>query len=433
MYANFNDNLDDLEERLHARLIDEAIIDPEWTSDMRDHVLETAIESIMTDEGLVLSRADRTKLVRRLIDRVAGLGPIEKYMREEGVTEIMVNGPSSVWVQREGDHEPRRVSDTFRDENHVRYIIERIVGQVGRRIDDSSPMVDARLPDGSRVHAAVPPVSVNGPVITIRRFSRERFKLETLVRRGTLHPAIAEFLRQGVLGKLSLLVSGGTNAGKTTTLNAISSCIPTIERIVTIEDTAELQLSQPNLVSLETRPPNIEGKGEITIRELVRNALRMRPDRIIVGEVRGAEALDMLQAMNTGHPGSLSTIHANSVQDAMSRLENLVLMANSGLPITAVRDQIRGALRLVVQQGLFPDGKRRIVSIGEVVRMGGGVHDPHQSVEVRPIYQFERIPTADQNVVEGRWVCLGAPECLAELRERNIVPHPSLFQRGPLA
>jgi pilus assembly protein CpaF len=330
------------------------------------HVLAAVREQLELEET-PLSRDDRERLVREIADDVLGYGPLEPLLKDDSVTEIMVNGPSQVFVERHG-----RVEETdtaFADEGHLLRIIDKIVSGVGRRIDEASPMVDARLPDGSRVNAIIPPLSLRGPALTIRKFAREPYGLDDLVGFGSLTHDAAEFLAYCVRGKLNILVSGGTGVGKTTLLNALSGFIPDNERIITIEDSAELQLQQRHVLPLESRPPNVEGKGEIKIRELVRNALRMRPDRLVVGEVRGAETLDMLQAMNTGHDGSLTTIHANAPRDALSRLETLVLTAGIDLPLRAIREQIASAFDLVVQVTRLVDGSRRITHVTEVLGM----------------------------------------------------------------
>ena len=314
-----------------------------------------------------LTREERRRIVREITDDILGYGPLEPLLRDDTVTEVMVNNFDRIFIERDGKLE--RSTTTFADNAHLLRIIDKIVSQVGRRIDESSPMVDARLPDGSRVNAIIPPLSLRGPTMTIRKFSRDPYTMDDLISFGTLTPKAAQFLAACTRGKLNVLISGGTGTGKTTTLNAISAFVPGDERIVTIEDAAELQLQQEHVITLESRPPNIEGQGEIRIRELVRNSLRMRPDRIIVGEVRGAETLDMLQAMNTGHEGSLTTIHANSPRDALSRLETLVLTAGVDLPLRAIREQISSAFDLLVQITRLVDGSRRISHITEVLRM----------------------------------------------------------------
>jgi len=308
--------------------------------------------------------------VARVAERSFGLGPLEPLLRDPAVDEVMVNGPRAVFVERGGRVEPAAV--TFGSEAELRHVIERILAPLGRRVDEASPLADARLPDGSRVNVIIPPLSLDGPILTVRRFRRRGFTAAELVEQGTMTEALRAFLAGAVRGRINVLISGGTGSGKTTTLNALSASIPAGERIVTIEDAAELRLQQPHVVRLESRPPNLEGRGEVTIRALVRNALRMRPDRIVVGEVRGAEALDMLSAMTTGHDGSLSTIHAGSPEEALRRLETLALMADVALPLAAVREQVAGAIELVVHQARGRDGERRVVEVAEVVRLAGG-------------------------------------------------------------
>src|SRR5215208_1410407 len=323
---------------------------------LRERVLTDIRAQLEREEGI--SRADRERLVGEIADDILGHGPLERLLADDTVTEIMVNGPYDIWVERRG-----QLSETparFADESHLRRIINKMVAQVGRRIDESSPMVDARLPDGSRVNAVIPPLSLSGPLVTIRKFSKERLGPGDLVQKGTLTTETVEFVQRCVLAELNILVAGGTGSGKTTLLNALSSAIPESNRIVTIEDAAELRLNQRHVLRLEARPKNIEGQGEVGIRELVRNSLRMRPDRIIVGEVRGAEALDMLQAMNTGHDGSLSTVHANTPRDALARVETMVLMAGYDLPVKAIRQQVASALDLIIQLERLQDGTRRV-------------------------------------------------------------------------
>jgi pilus assembly protein CpaF len=321
----------------------------------------------MDREAEYLSRMERQKIVTEIMDEVVGYGPIEPLIRDPEISEIMVNGPKQVFIERDGKLEKTGIS--FRDKEHVMHIIDKIVSPLGRRIDESMPMVDARLPDGSRVNAVIPPLSLIGPVITIRKFSREPLTIQDLIRFGTLTPQMATFLEACVKARLNIIISGGTGSGKTSTLNVLSSFIPANERIVTIEDAAELQLNQEHVITLESRPPNIEGKGEITIRDLVRNALRMRPERIVVGEVRSGEALDMLQAMNTGHDGSLTTVHANSPRDLLVRLETMVMMAGMELPAKAIREQIASAFDLIIHQARLRDGSRKITHVTEVVGM----------------------------------------------------------------
>jgi pilus assembly protein CpaF len=361
----------ELKTRIHhaciARLGPE-LFATEGSGDIPERVLRAVMEQLALDRT-PLTREERRKLVREIADDILGYGPLEPYLRDSNVTEVMVNGPNQVYVERAGKLEVTNTS--FLDDAHLLRIIDKIVSPIGRRIDESSPMVDARLPDGSRVNAIIPPLALRGPTLTIRKFSRDPYTMDDLITFGTLTPRAAHFLSACVRGKLNMLISGGTGSGKTTTLNAVSAFIPNDERIVTIEDAAELQLQQEHVVPLESRPPNIEGQGEIRIRELVRNSLRMRPDRIIVGEVRGAETLDMLQAMNTGHEGSLTTIHANTPRDALARLETLVLTAGVDLPLRAIREQIAAAFDLIVQISRLVDGSRRITHITEALRMEG--------------------------------------------------------------
>jgi pilus assembly protein CpaF len=342
----------------------------ETTSDLSERVLRAVTEQLALDRT-PLTRDERRQLVREITDDILGYGPLEPLLREDSITEVMVNGADRIYIERNGKIE--KAGTTFVDDAHLLRIIDKIVSQVGRRVDEASPMVDARLPDGSRVNAIIPPLSLRGPTLTIRKFSRDPYTMDDLINFGTLTPKAAHFLAACVQGKLNMLISGGTGTGKTTTLNALSAYVPGDERIVTIEDAAELQLQQEHVITLEARPANIEGQGEVRIRELVRNALRMRPDRIIVGEVRGPETLDMLQAMNTGHEGSLTTIHANSPRDALARLETLVLTAGVDLPLRAIREQVASAFDVLVQITRLVDGSRRISHVTEVLRMESDV------------------------------------------------------------
>ena len=380
--------------RVQNRLINE--LDPKL--DLTNQVevrqqIEELFAKIADEEGLALTRAERVRMLEQITDEILGLGPLEPLLRDETLTEVMVNGPQQVYIEREGKLELTNV--TFQNDEHVMKIIQRIIAPIGRRVDESSPMVDARLPDGSRVNAIIPPLSLVGPVVTIRKFSATPFTVNDLVRFGTATPEMFEFLEACVKARLNIFVSGGTGSGKTTTLNILSSFIPDDERIVTIEDAAELQLRQEHVVTLESRPANIEGKGAIPIRELVRNALRMRPDRIVVGECRAAEALDMLQAMNTGHDGSMSTGHANSPRDMLSRLETMVMMTGMELPLRAIREQIASAVDLIVHQSRLKDGTRRITNITEVQGMEGDV------VVMQDIFIFEQTGVIDGKI-QGR-------------------------------
>ena len=337
---------------------------------------------VSDDRGVSLSAKAREQLQTEVLNEVVGYGPVQEFLDDPTVTEVMINGPKSIFIERDG--RLTKTDKSFVDNGHVMRIIEKIIAPLGRRLDEASPMVDARLPDGSRVNAIIPPLSITGPVVTIRKFSREPFSPDDLVSFGTLTDKMKTFVDACVRSRLNILVSGGTGSGKTVTLNVLSSFIPDDERIVTVEDAAELQLQQSHVITLESRPPNIEGKGEVTIRQLVRNCLRMRPDRIIVGECRGAEALDMLQAMNTGHDGSLSTLHSNSPRDTLSRLETMVLMAGTELPVRAIREQITSAVDLIVHQARLRDGTRRVAYITEVQRMEG------DGIVLEDIFRLER-------------------------------------------
>src|SRR5215218_6079771 len=351
--------------------------------------IEEIFGKVIDEEGLALTRAERVRMLEQITDEIIGLGPLEPLLRDESITEVMVNGPRQVYIERSGKLELTNV--VFQNDDHVM----RIIAPIGRRVDESSPMVDARLTDGSRVNAIIPPLSLVGPVITIRKFSASPFTTDDLIRFGTATADMFDFLRACVEARLNIFVSGGTGSGKTTTLNVLSSFIPNDERIVTIEDAAELQLRQEHVVTLESRPPNIEGKGAIPIRELVRNSLRMRPDRIVVGECRAGEALDMLQAMNTGHDGSLSTGHANTPRDMLARLETMVLMAGVDLPVRAIREQIASAVDLIVQQSRLKDGTRRIVNITEVQGMEG------DTIVMQDVFVFEQTGVIDGKI-QGR-------------------------------
>ncbi|WML43335.1 CpaF family protein [Neobacillus sp. PS3-40] len=374
-----------------------------------------AIEIIKEDESF-RGEIDRKKVVEELINDLTGFGPINPLLLDEDVSEVMVNGPRHVYCERKG--RLTLTSIQFRDNEHVMSVIEKIVSPLGRRIDESSPMVDARLPDGSRVNAIIPPLALNGPTITIRKFSKDPFQISDLVNFGTISEEMAIFLEVCVKARLNLFVSGGTGSGKTTTLNVLSNFIPEDERIVTIEDAAELQLGQDHVVSLESRPPNIEGKGAVTIRDLVRNSLRMRPDRIIIGEVRGAEALDMLQAMNTGHDGSLATGHANSPRDMIARLETMVLLAGVELPIKAIREQIAGAIDVIIQQSRLKDGTRKIVSITEVQGLEGDI------IVLQDIFTFRQDAVSSEGKVIGRLVPTGVRPKFYERLEASGIHIP---------
>ena len=366
--------MDDLRQRIHHHLIEELgpiLYDKRLSEDDLRRRVNEQLHAALAQERAPLSAADKAQLIQDVSDDILGYGPIDRLLKDDDVSEVMVNGPDQVYVERNGKLE--KDSATFVDEVHLRRIIDKIVSEIGRRIDEANPLCDARLPDGSRVNAVIHPLAIGGPFLTIRKFSREKLQIDDLIRYGTLNAHAARFLQACVVGRLNVLVSGGTGTGKTTTLNVLSSFIPTDERIVTVEDAKELQLHQDHVLALEARPANIEGRGEITIRDLVKNCLRMRPDRIVVGECRSGEALDMLQAMNTGHDGSLTTVHSNSPRDTLARLETLVLMAGFDLPVRAIREQMASALDCIVHLSRLRDGTRRITHITEVQGMEGDV------------------------------------------------------------
>jgi pilus assembly protein CpaF len=389
---------------------------------LRDRVVGDIRNHLTQEAGI--SRDDRERLVAEISDDILGHGPLERLLADDSVTEIMVNGAFDIWVERQGRLYQTTVR--FNDDSHLRRIINKMVAQVGRRIDESSPMVDARLPDGSRVNAVIPPLSLSGPIVTIRKFANKRLDLLEMIRLNTLSESTVDFLQRCVAAQLNVLISGGTGSGKTTLLNALSSAIPDSDRIVTIEDAAELQLKQAHVLRLEGRPKNIEGQGEVTIRDLVRNALRMRPDRIIVGEVRGAEALDMLQAMNTGHDGSLTTVHANAPRDALARVETMVLMAGYDLPLRAIRQQIASALDLIVHLERMTDGTRRVTSVTEVQRMESDVITLQEIF----IFKIEKI-LGDQTVI-GQMEPTGLrPTFLYKFEKRGIGLPNDLFGAPP--
>jgi pilus assembly protein CpaF len=406
----------ELKMKIQNRVIKELDIDFNDISEQNEE-LKREINSIITkhieQESLNMTSNQKKKIKEELLDEIIGFGPITGLLNNDKVTEIMVNGPNQVYMEKEGK---LVLTDAkFKNDNHVLHVIKKIVAPIGRRIDESSPMVDARLPNGSRVNAIIPPLAIDGPSITIRKFSEDPFKIDDLINFGTLNSKMAELLRYCVEGYLNIVVSGGTGSGKTTTLNVLSSFIPDNERIVTIEDAAELQLSQEHVVRLESRPPNVEGKGEVTIRDLVKNSLRMRPDRIIVGEVRSGEALDMLQAMNTGHDGSLTTGHANSPRDMLSRLETMVLMSGMNLPVKAIRDQIASAIDLIIQQSRLMDGSRKITYITEVQGMEGDV------IILQDIFRFEQRGIDNRGKVKGEFVSTGImPKFVQKLKEKGM-------------
>jgi pilus assembly protein CpaF len=420
------DEFQELKRRLHRDLISKlnfATLEDMDEGQRREQV-ESLGRKLLSESTVRLTRADEERLVQDLLHDTFDLGPITPYLLDEEISDILVNTHRQVYVERLGKLE---LTDAqFRDEGHLRLIIDRIISRVGRRLDESSPLVDARLMDGSRVNAIIPPVALDGPILSIRRFRRRALSIENLLELGSISEPMAHVLRGIVRARINTLVTGGTGSGKTTLLNIISRYIPEGERIVTIEDSAELQLQQPHVVRLETRPPNIEGKGTITQRELVRNALRMRPDRIVVGEVRGDEVLDMLQAMNTGHDGSLTTLHANSPRDALHRLENLVLMAGHNLPDKAIREQISSALEVVVHVSRMSDGSRKLLSISEIVGMEGSV------VTMQEIFRFTRTGTGPGGKILGRYESTGVVPHFTDKVEQAGTDLGGIFQRAQL-
>jgi pilus assembly protein CpaF len=421
-----SDPFDEVKNRVHLAVIgdlgpqlfnvnmDPLALRDRVTADIRRHLAE--------ETGI--SRDDKERVAAEIADDILGHGPLERMLADDTITEIMVNGPHDVWVERQG-----RLYETnirFADESHLRRIINKIVAQVGRRIDESSPLVDARLPDGSRVNCIIPPLSLSGPLLTIRKFSKKRLDLSDMIRLGTLSPQTVDFLTRCILAELNILISGGTGSGKTTLLNALSTACPDHQRIVTIEDAAELRLNQRHVLRLESRPQNIEGEGAIPIRELVRNSLRMRPDRIIVGEVRGPEALDMLQAMNTGHDGSLTTVHANSPRDALSRVETMVLMAGYDLPVNAIRHQVSSALDLIVHLERLEDGSRRVTAITEVQRMESDV------VTLQDLFVFKVERLTQERTVIGSLQATGLRPTFLNKFEKHGIELPTTIFHGPM-
>lgn len=415
-----------VKERVHQELVEDLgprLYDPHLAESELAAQVRTTLQQVIDAEQTPLSHADRIKIAQDISDDILGHGPLEPYLRDTEVSEIMVNGPHSIYIERGGKLYP--VDAQFADDAHLRRTIDKIVSRVGRRVDESSPLVDARLPDGSRVNAVVPPIALDGSMLTIRKFSADPFTDRDLISFGTMSVNVRDFLKACVLGRRNIIISGGTGSGKTTTLNVISSFIPEDERIVTIEDAAELQLRQDHVLRLESRPPNIEGRGAIPIRELVRNSLRMRPDRIVVGEVRDGAALDMLQAMNTGHDGSLTTVHANTPRDSLARLETMVLMAGVDLPVRAIREQVAGAVDLIIQQTRLKDGSRRIVAITEVVGMEGEV------VTLQDIFTFDFSAGRDENGrFRGQMVPTGIrPKFTQDLADLGIELPYQLFSK----
>ena len=412
----------DLKVRIHQKLLDrvDLAVMESLTPERLKEEIALLVERLLSEEAMVVNDSERASLVRDIQHEMLGLGPLEPLLADPTISDILVNSHSQVYVERRGKLE--RTDIRFADDAHLMKIIDKIVSRVGRRIDESSPMVDARLPDGSRVNAIIPPVALDGPIVSIRRFAVIPLKIEDILQYKTLTPEMASILQGLAKAKVNMLISGGTGSGKTTMLNILSGYIPASERMVTIEDAAELQLQQPHVVRLETRPPNIEGKGEVTQRSLVKNALRMRPDRIILGEVRGAEAVDMLQAMNTGHEGSLATIHANTARDALSRLENMIGMAGLNLPPKAARQQISSAITAIIQIGRLADGKRKVMSIQEITGMEGEI------ITMQEIFAFRQTGVAPDGTVQGHFSATGVrPKFIDRLRAHGVIVADNLF------
>ncbi len=417
--------LDELRQKIHHHLIDELgpiLYDKRLSEDDLRRRVQDQLHAALAVERAPLSAADKAQLIQDVSDDILGYGPIDRLLKDEDITEVMVNGPDRVFIERSGKVE--KTGASFVDETHLRRIIDKIVGQVGRRIDEAQPLCDARLPDGSRVNAVIHPLAIGGPFLTIRKFSKDPYQIDDLIRFGTLNAASARFLQAMVVGRLNIIVAGGTGTGKTTTLNVLSSFIPGDERIITVEDAKELQLHQEHVLALEARPPNIEGKGQITIRDLVKNTLRMRPDRIVVGECRAGEALDMLQAMNTGHNGSITTVHANSPRDTLARLETLVLMAGFDLPVRAIREQMASAIDCVVQLTRLRDGTRRITHITEIQGMEGDV------ITTQDVFLFDFGMGVDEHGrFRGHLKATGVrPKFAEKLADQGIRLGPEVFQ-----
>ncbi|XKE95561.1 CpaF family protein [Metaplanococcus flavidus] len=414
--------LEELLEHYKTRLLSETNLEQLIAAEEMERriSIERLINQFMLEEKVVISKTDKETLLTRLIDESVGFGPIEQLLKDPSITEILVNGPKEIFVERNGRLEHSQIK--FKDEEHVRHIVDRVIAPLGRRIDESSPMVDARLPDGSRVNAVIPPISLNGTLLSIRKFRKEPFEMEDLLNMESLNPEMAEFIKGIVEAKLNVLISGGTGSGKTTLLNAVAKSIPATERVITIEDSAELRLNRGSVVGMEARPPNVEGRGEVSIRQLVKNALRMRPDRIIVGEVRGSEAFDMLQAMNTGHEGSLTTVHSNSPIDAVNRVEGMVVMAGMDLPTEIIREYIVGALDFIVQADRLGDGKRKIVNISEIYV------DDEKGVQIRDVFIFKRTGTGRNGEVIGHFTATGyVPKCMEHLKMFGIEMDETIF------
>lgn len=418
---------DALVQRIHRQVLDLLHLEElsKLSEDRQRSEIRSVTERLIDAENLPLSGAQRAQFTQDLLDEILGLGPLEKLLRDSGATDILVNGAHQVYVERKGRLEESPIH--FRDDGHLLQIIRRIVAKVGRRVDQSSPIVDARLADGSRVNAIIPPLSLRGPTLSIRRFGVIPLLLKDLLQLKALAPEMAQFLEASVKARINIIISGGTGSGKTTLLNTLSAFIPNTERIISVEDAAELQLQQRHVVQLESRPPNIEGTGEVTLRDLVRNTLRMRPNRIIVGECRGPEAIDMLQAMNTGHEGSLTTLHANSPRDALSRLEMMLMMAGMDVPLHALREQIASAINLIIQVDRVPGGPRRVTSITEITGRERDV------ITIQEIFRFQQLGVDPAGIAFGEFEATGIrPKFMPRLESSGIQLSPTLFQKNVL-
>lgn len=419
-----NPYVEQLSNHYKIRLLNET--DLQRLTSMEKNEMRMAIERIVTqfmsEEKVVIAHRDKETLLTKIINEAVGFGPLEPLLNDEEITEILINGHKEIYIEKKGKLQLTELK--FRDEDHVRHIIDRVVAPIGRRIDESSPMVDGRLPDGSRVNAVIPPISLKGSLVSIRKFKKDPFSMDDLIGFNSISEEMSTFLKATVYSKMNILISGGTGSGKTTLLNALARSIPPSERVITVEDSAELKLDRPNVVGLEARPPNTEGKGAISIRDLVRNALRMRPDRIVVGEVRSSEAFDMLQAMNTGHEGSLTTVHSNSPLDAIRRIEGMIMMAGMELPSSIIREYIVGALDLIVQIERLQDGQRKMVSISEIVT------DPvERKVKLQEIFRFNREGLSSDGRVIGNFIPTGIkPNCLHRLKVFGQEVDESLFE-----
>jgi pilus assembly protein CpaF len=423
-FSSYNNPfIDELVEHYKTRLLNESNLDQ--ITNLSRVEMRVAIERVVTqfmqEEKVVIPRSDKEKLLTKLIDESVGFGPLEALLNDPDITEILINGHDEVYIEKKGRLELTNMK--FRDEAHVRHIIDRVVAPLGRRIDESSPMVDARLHDGSRVNAVIPPVSLKGTLVSIRKFRKDPLTMDELIKLESLSEEMSKFLQAIVTAKMNIIISGGTGSGKTTLLNGVARSIPFNERVITIEDSAELRLDRPNVVGMEARPANVEGTGEITIRQLVKNSLRMRPDRIIVGEVRGPEAFDMLQAMNTGHEGSLTTVHANSPRDALGRVEGMVIMSGMDLPTSVIREYIVGAIDFIVQGERLTDGKRKIVSISELVT------DSEGKVQINEIFKYKKTGMGSAGEVRGYFTPTGiVPECLERLKIFGLDINEEMFK-----